>query len=400
MNQHERRNVFILSMCQGLWMTGVMIVMTVSVLAGRLLAPDAGLSSVPLTVQFVVMTAMIIPASLLMRAVGRRAGFTLGALVGGIGAAISSVAILLESFFLFCVGAALIGVFNAFAGYYRFAAADAATDSLKSTAISLVLAGGVLAAFFGPQLAKISHVLFAPIPFAGAYAVMVGLSLLAALLVCFVDIPKPALTLSNHGTRSLYTIAKQPAFVVALVTGVICYAVMTLVMSATPLAMADSHHPFEDAVFVIEWHAFGMFAPSFITGYLIARIGVLETIIGGSLIMLAGLGANLTGTSVGHFWVGLFLIGIGWNFMFIGATRLLTETYTSSEVAKVQACNDFLIFAAVAIAALLAGWLQHAFRWEIVNLGTLPAVLFALAAACWLLWHVKREAGPVDVIKG
>lgn len=395
MIQRDLQNVFILSMCQGLWMTGVMIVMTVSVLAGRELAADAALASLPLTIQFVVMTAMIIPASFLMRAMSRRSGFTLGALAGAIGAAISTIAILNQSFLLFCFGAALIGVFNAFAGYYRFAAADAASGSFKSRAISLVLAGGVLAAFFGPQLAKASQVLFDPFPFAGAYAVMIGLSLLAALLILFVDIPKPASMPSDSPSRSLHMIAKQPNFVVALITGVICYAVMTLVMSATPLAMADSHHLFADAVFVIEWHAFGMFAPSFITGYLITRIGVLETIVGGSLIMLSGIGVNLTGTSVSHFWIGLVFIGIGWNFMFIGATNLLTETYKPSEMAKVQACNDFIIFAAVAVAAMLAGWLQHVFRWEIVNLGVLPAVLLALAAACWLLWRGKREGSPL-----
>ncbi len=381
-----RKNVLMLAICQALAMSGSSLVMTVSALAGYMIAEDKSLATLPMACQFLATMLSTIPASLLMRRVGRRAGFTFGQLFGLAGAAVSSFAVFHGNFELLIFGAFLLGIHNAFWQYYRFAAADTASEAFRARAISYVLAGGVIAAVVGPELSKLSVDFFAPVRFAGGYAAVVFLILLAVVLLQFIDIPKPSRE-DSRGGRPLSEIARQPAFVVAVLAAMLGYGVMNLVMTATPLAMAACSHGFEDTAFVIEWHILGMFAPSFFTGHLIKRFGALNIITTGIVIMFACLAVHLSGIGLWQFWAGLVLLGVGWNFMFVGGTTLLTETYTPAERAKVQALNDFLVFSTVSIAVFSSGALQHLFGWSWVNLAMIAPMAIALAATLWLRYR-------------
>jgi hypothetical protein len=320
---------------------------------------------------------LTIPASFLMARIGRRGGFAVGALIGLLGASLATTGIFAGSFLLFCAGTMLIGSYNGFALFYRFAAADIATGAFKAKAISLVLAGGVVSATFGPEVAKWSRELFSPVLFAGCYLVIAGLCLVAVLLVQLIRIPRPA-TPDFLGGRPLAEIVRQPAFVVAALSGMIAYGVMSLVMTSTPLAMVMCEHPFESAALVIQWHALGMYAPSFVTGSLINRFGLVPMMTLGALLLAACVAIDLSGLGLLHFWTGLLLLGIGWNFLFVGASTLLTRCYAPAERAKVQAANDFLVFGSVSLASFSSGALLSHFGWATVNLAVVPLILFAL----------------------
>jgi MFS family permease len=378
------RNVLLLALCQGLAMTGNAVVMTVSALAGYMLAEDKSLATLPLALQFTATMAATIPASLLMKQIGRRAGFSLGVLVAAAGGAVSSFAIFTANFPLFCLGAAIYGGFNGFALFYRFAAADMASDAFRGKAISLVVTGGVLAAFAGPELAIWSRGWFEPTVFAGCYAAIVGLALAALLLLQLIKIPRPAPEERRQGGRPLGTIMRQPEFVVAALGGMIGYGTMSLVMTATPLAMQAHALEIGDIGFVIQWHILGMYAPGFVTGHLIHRFGVLNVMLAGVVFAVGCVAVNLTGVGILQFWMALVLLGVGWNFLFVGSTTLLTECYTPVEKAKTQAINDFLVFGAVALCSFSSGALQHGFGWQAVNLGVVAPLLVAVTATLWL----------------
>ncbi len=380
----SRKNVILLALSLALAMSGVAIIGTVSPLAGYMLAADKSLATVPLALQMVFVMISTIPASMLMRRIGRRAGFIVGQGIGLTAGVICVTAIHQGSFVLFAVGSALIGSHNAFWQYYRFAAAETATAAFRSRAISLVMGGGVVAAIFGPELAKFSRDLLAPLTFAGSYAAIGALCIATVALLAFIDIPKPEAQELKDTGRPLTEIGRQPTFVVAVLSAMVGMAVMALVMTATPIAMMVSGHEFEDAAFVIQWHLLGMFVPSFFTGHLIQRFGVLNIILVGVLLNLACVGVNLSGVEVLQFWGSLVLLGVGWNFMFIGGTSLLTETYHPAERAKVQAFNDFLVFGLVTVGSFSSGVVLHAFGWEAVNYAVIAPVLIAFAAAVWL----------------
>jgi MFS family permease len=365
-------------------MTGNAVVMTVSALAGYMLAEDKSLATLPLALQFTATMAATIPASLLMKQIGRRAGFSLGVLVAAAGGAVSSFAIFTANFPLFCLGAAIYGGFNGFALFYRFAAADMASDAFRGKAISLVVTGGVLAAFAGPELAIWSRGWFEPTVFAGCYAAIVGLALAALLLLQLIKIPRPAPEERRQGGRPLGTIMRQPEFVVAALGGMIGYGTMSLVMTATPLAMQAHALEIGDIGFVIQWHILGMYAPGFVTGHLIHRFGVLNVMLAGVVFAVGCVAVNLTGVGILQFWMALVLLGVGWNFLFVGSTTLLTECYTPAEKAKTQAINDFLVFGAVALCSFSSGALQHGFGWQAVNLGVVAPLLVAVTATLWL----------------
>ncbi len=390
MEGRTRKNVIILALCQALFMTGASLVITVTALAGNVLAEAKSLATLPLALQFLVTMATTIPASLLMKRIGRRLGFITGALIGAAGGFLSVHALFAESFILFCIGSALIGVLNGFAMFYRFAAADAADEALRSRAISLVMAGGVIAAFAGPNLAKFSKDFFDVVTFAGSYGALALLQGFTILLLMFIDIPKPDEGERRASGRPLSRIMRQPTFVVAALAAMTGYGAMNLIMTATPLAMVDHDYPFADAAFVVQWHVFCMFAPSFFTGHLINRFGVLEIIIFGGVLVLACVGINLAGRGLFHFLSALALLGVGWNFLFIGATTLLSTAHSAPEKAKTQGFNDFLVFACVALASLSSGAIQNGFGWEMVNYGLVPFILPALAATFWL--KLKRPA--------
>ena len=380
----SRKNVILLALSLALAMSGATMIMSVSALAGHMLAVDKSLATVPLALQMAFVMATTVPASMLMRRIGRRAGFIVGQGIGLTAGVICITAIHQGSFVLFAVGSALFGSHNAFWQYYRFAAAETADAAFRSRAISLVMSGGVIAAICGPELAKFSRDLLAPFTFAGSYAIIGMLCVAAVALLSFIDIPKPGARDLKETGRPLKEIARQPLFVVAVLSAMVGYGVMALVMTATPIAMMVSGHEFDDSAFVIQWHALGMFAPSFFTGHLIQRFGALNIILVGAVMNLACVGVNLSGVGVLQFWGGLVLLGIGWNFMFIGGTSLLTETYHPAERAKVQAFNDFLVFGLVTVGSFSSGVMLSTFGWEAVNYAVIAPVLVAFTATVWL----------------
>ena len=387
-----KRNVWLLAACQALMMTGNSLLIATSALVGHALATDKSFATLPLALQFLATMLTTAPASMLMKQIGRRAGFTVGASIGLAGALAASYAIAADRFALFCLGALLIGMFNGFATYYRFAAADMATQDYRSRAISFVMAGGVAAAFVGPNLANWSSDWVMSARFVGSYLSLAGVYALSLLVIAWLAMPRPDTRERGRAGRPLGAIARHPTFVVAALGGMVGYGVMSLVMTATPLAMHAHAYPFAATALVIQWHVFAMFAPSFFTGHLIQRFGTLNLMFAGAALELCCVVVNLAGASVMHYWAALFLLGIGWNFLFVGATTLLTETYVPEEKAKTQALNDFLVFTTVTLAVLSAGKLQHDFGWQIVNLGVVPLPAIVLVALVWLRRHRSAAA--------
>jgi MFS family permease len=384
------RNVAILAVCQALFMMGQNIMIISASLVGYDLATNKALATLPVTAMIAGTVVSTVPASMLMRRIGRRAGFVLGGLLGACGAAIAAYGIHIAEFWVFVGGIAVIGAYNAVAHYFRFAAADVAPASFKAHAISLVLSGGVVAGLIGPEIAKATKDLFLPDVFMGCFVAIAGLQIGVSLLSSFVQIPNlTAEELKDKG-RPMIEIMRQPTFFVAVVGGMVGYGAMNMLMTATPLAMRDCALPFDDSAFVIQWHVIGMFAPSFFTGALIKRFGVLEIMLAGAALLLAGIGFALAGNATWNFWTALFLIGVGWNFTFIGGTTLLTECYTPSERNKTQAANDFLVFGTMAIASFLSGVMLHNFGWTQVNLAAVPVIVFSSALVLWLL--LRRRA--------
>lgn len=389
---NTRRNVIVLVICQALAMSGSSLVMTISALAGKMLSEDPALATLPMAVQFLFTMISTIPASLMMGRIGRRLGFTIGQLVGIAGAALACWALFAGNFVMFTAGAALLGVHNAFWQYYRFAAADTAGPEFKAKAISYVMTGGVLAAVIGPQLSKATFDMLEPVQFAGGYVGVIGLSMLTIVLLQWVKIQTPPRPLRGVAAgRPLLVIARQPVFIVAALAAMVGYSVMTLVMQATPLAMQLCGFGFHDTATIIQWHVLAMFAPSFITGHLIKRIGVIPVILIGTLCNFSAMAVNLSGIDFSNFWAGLMLLGVGWNFMFIGGTTLVTEAYRPEEQSRVQAFNDFLVFGCVSTAAFGSGYLQAQIGWVAVNL-TLALPVFVVFVAA--IWFRTRRASP------
>ena len=390
MHRQARANALVLAVCQSLAQGGAVLVIVVSALAGQALAEDKALATVPFALQFLMTMVSTVPASLLMGRIGRRAGFTVGQVIGICGAGLAAYAISQGSFVLFAVGSATLGIHNAFWQYYRFAAADMADADFRPKAISYVMAGGLVAAFLGPEIAKLSRDLIAPAAFAGSYAALAGMCVVNIGLLRLVRIPTP--TTALFAGRPLGSIVRSPVFLVAAAAAMIGYASMNLVMTATPLAMHAEHFDFADTAYVIQWHVVGMYAPSFVTGHLIRRHGAPRVIVAGTLVMLAAVAVNLVDQTLMHYWFGLVLIGIGWNFMFVGGTTLLAECHRPEERARIQALNDFLVFGTVSAASLSSGALQHAHGWAVVNLGVVIPILVVFSATAGLLIHRRRLA--------
>lgn len=387
-----KRNVFLLSGAQALALSGAILVMAVSALAGTVLAPRPWMATLPLAMQFVATMMATIPASLLMGRIGRRPGFVIGQAVGAVGALVACAALLQGWFWGFVAGSILMGVHNSFWQYFRFAAADAADLAFRPRAIAYVMAGGVVAAIIGPELAKATRGLLDPVPFAGSYLAVAGLCVLSASILAFLRLPAAEARAAGPGAtgRPLPEILRQPRFIVAALAAMIGYGVMNLVMVATPLAMAACSFDFADSAFVIQWHVVGMFLPSFFTGTLIKRFGVLRIILAGAVLNAMAMATNLAGQDLGHFWWGLLFLGVGWNFMFIGGTTLLTETYRPEERSKAQAANDFLVFTTTAASSFLSGAVHQAAGWATINAAMSLPVLIAFAAVVWLMLRDRR----------
>ena len=387
-----RRNALVLALAQAFYgMSAVNIIITAG-LVGSQIAPSLSWATLPIST-FVIGTALsTVPASLFMRRVGRKPGFLTGAAFGVMGAVICVIAIFQRNFWLFTFGTMLQGTYQAFAGYYRFAAADTASPAFRPKAISWVMIGGIAAALFGPMIVIVSRGLFEPVMFAGNFAAVAILSIVAMGIVSLVSIPHKREEVAGTDARPLAEILRQPRLIVAVLCGMMAYGMMNLVMTATPLAMVACGFTVDDSAWVIQWHALAMYIPSFFTGSLIARFGVEKVLATGmGLLALAGV-SGLAGIDYANFAIGLILLGIGWNFGYVGGTAMVTECYRPSEKAKVQAVNDFCVFATVATASLTSGKLLAFFGWEAVNAAVFPMVGICLAAIGWLAYNAR---GPV-----
>ena len=331
------------------------------------------------------------PASLLMRVTGRRLGFIIGACIGAVGGVIATVAIVRADFWLLCLATLIYGIFAAFGQYFRFAAADTAPQEFKSKAISLVLTGGVVAAFVGPYLAKTGENLVPTDQFMGSYLFLIGLTVLIALVLAFLDIPNLTPSERTATQRPLTRIMLQPVFIAATLAATMGQGVMNLLMTAIPIAMLEADFQFADTAFVISWHSFGMFGPGFVTGSLIKRFGEVRIILTGVVLQLVCIGVALSGQGVMEFWLAMLLLGVGWNFAFTGGTSLLTTAYIPAERAKTQGAMSFINYAFVALVSLSSGALVYYFGWEWVNLSSVPLLVVAALAILWF----ALSRGPV-----
>ena len=379
----EHRNVFLLACCQALLLVNAVTLISISALAGYALAANKAFATLPSMTYVVGAAIATFPASLWMKRVGRRGGFLTGTGFGLAGAALTSFAISSASLPLLCAGTMLMGVYNAFGQYYRFAAADAASPDFKAKAISYVLAGGLVGGIVGPQLSTYTRGLWKP-DYSASYASLFLFGLVAMAIASRLRIPKPVEAVSHEPARSLNEIVKQPVFIVAATVAALGYAVMNLLMTATPLAMGFCGHPYSASASVIAAHVVAMFSPSFITGSLIKRFGVLPVMSVGVAAQLACVAVGLSGQLVANFWWALVLLGVGWNFMYIGGTTLLTEAYRPAEKAKTQGFNEITIFAVQALSAFASGVLVNTRGWEVLNYVALPFLFIAGASVAWL----------------
>lgn len=384
------RHVLLLALCQALLVSGNILLVSVTALIGQQLALSPLLATLPVAIQFGGMMVATLPASLLMKRIGRRRGFVLGNLIGIAGAVVALLGLWWGQFWLFCCGTFLLGCCIGISQLYRFAAVDASPAEQKHRAISWVMSGGLLAAVLGPNLAIWTRDWLPEALYAGSFAGLVGLYLVALALLGLVRIPPPSAAEVEGEERPLRRVVRQPVFVVAVLGGMVSYAVMALIMTATPLAMQVCGHSFAATAGVIQWHVLGMFAPSFVTGRLVNRFGTGTMMLIGCGLMIGCIVVNLQGISEWHFLLALGLLGVGWNFLYISATGLVTEAYQPAEKARVQGLNDVLVSVTVMLATFGAGLLQNSLGWERLNLLMLAPLVLMVAL---LLWYERRGRG-------
>lgn len=382
--------IYLLSGCNGFLYISQSLLITVSALIGFELAPNKSLATVPMALQFFAIMTCSMPASWFMGRYGRKPGFILGNTLGILGSILALSALFSDNFHLFCAATICFGAFAAFGNFYRFTAAEVVDETNKSLAISMVMAGGVIAGFIGPNLANWSSNIFDAERFAGPFAVLIAVYTISIITISLADLP-PAMKKDplNLGRR-LIEIVRQPIFIVAVICQMFGYGSMNLIMSATPLAMHAHDFGMSPTALVIQWHVVAMFAPSFVTGHLIKRLGILPVLMLGVVLGLVTVVINFHGQSLPHFVSSLVLLGVSWNFLYVGGTTLLTDAYVPAEKAKTQAINDFIVFSTVSITALTAGGMHHLFGWKIVNLSALPLLIISGCAICWLFF-IRRN---------
>lgn len=386
-----RGNVVRLAAAQALTGANSAVIFATGSIVGAALAPDMSLATVPLSMYVVGLAAGTLPTGAISRRFGRRWAFVIGTGLGTLTGLIGSFAILHASFALFCLATFLGGLYGSVAQSYRFAAADGASAAYRPKAVSWVMAGGVFAGVLGPQLVQWTMDIWSPYLFAFSFLVQAAVALIAMGIVAGVDMPKPA-PADLHGGRPLLTIVTQPRFIAAALCGVISYPMMNLVMTSAPLAMKMCGLSLSDSNFGIQWHIVAMYGPSFFTGALIARFGAPKIVAAGLLLEAGAAGIGLCGITAMHFWATLIVLGVGWNFSFIGASALVLETHRPQERNKVQAFNDFLVFGMMAIGSFSSGQLLANYGWSAVNMVVFPPVALGLVALSLASWARRRRA--------
>jgi MFS family permease len=381
----QKRNIAVLFAAQALLGAQGPVHFILGGLAGALLASNRSLATLPISILVLVSMFTAPIASLVMGRYGRRFGFLVGALAGAVGGALSAYALVESRFALLLIGAAFAGILQSIQGFFRFAAADTATDELKPKAISWVMAGGLVSALLGPELVRVGGDALAPTPFAGAYLALIVVIIVGAAVLLFLRIPVPPRPTSAADTgRPLAVIFRTPKVVAAVVCAMVSFAIMNLVMTSTPLAMVGHGFSADHAADVVRWHVVAMFAPSFITGSLIARFGVLRVITLGFVLLGVCAAIAISGVDLHRFYAALVILGVGWNFSFVGATSLLATAHLPAEQAKVQGLNDFLVFGLVLIASFSSGALLNADGWNAVQIAVFPGVVLGVAVLGWL----------------
>ncbi|MET4260752.1 MFS family permease [Bradyrhizobium sp. S3.12.5] len=386
-----RGNVVRLAAAQALTGANSAVIFATGSIVGATLAPDMSLATVPLSMYVVGLAAGTLPTGAISRRFGRRWAFVIGTGLGTLTGVIGSFAILHASFALFCLATFLGGLYGSVAQSYRFAAADGASAAYRPRAVSWVMAGGVFAGVLGPQLVQWTMDIWSPYLFAFSFLVQAAVALVAMGIVAGVDMPKPA-PADLHGGRPLLTIVTQPRFIAAALCGVISYPMMNLVMTSAPLAMKMCGLSLSDSNFGIQWHIVAMYGPSFFTGALIARFGAPRIVAAGLLLEAGAAGIGLSGVTAMHFWATLIVLGIGWNFSFIGASALVLETHRPQERNKVQAFNDFLVFGMMAVGSFSSGQLLANYGWSAVNMVVFPPVVLGLSVLSLASFARRRRA--------
>src|SRR6266568_9243457 len=386
-----RRNALVLAVAQALAGGNNTVLIATGGIVGAMLAPDRGLATVPITVYVIGMWIGALPVGALARRLGRRAAFQIGAIFGVLTGLTCCLAVLEGSFLIFNVGALFSGLYAAAHQAYRFAAADTASDAFRPRAISWVMIGGIFAGIVGAQVVIVTKELWQPYLFAATFLAQALLAVISAGVLVLVKIPRPPPRAVGGDGRPLAEIAREPRFIVAVACGVASYAMMNLVMTSAPLAMVECNHSVDDATLGLQWHVLGMFAPSFFTGALIVRFGVERIVALGLALILASAAISVAGVALWHFWIGLALLGIGWNFAFIGATTMVTHCHRPAERNKVQAFNDFLVFGSMAIGSFSSGKLLASVGWTAVNEVVFPVVLAAGALLAWSLLRPRPK---------
>lgn len=385
---HARGNVIRLAIAQALGGANSTVVYATGAILGNMLAPDKALATLPISILVVGMAASTLPAGAIARRYGRRAAFLVGTGCGVVVGLVSAAAVFLGSFWLFCAATFFGGVYQAVVLSFRFAAADGVRPELHARAMSAVMAGGVFAGVLGPQLVTFTMHLWQPYLFAATFLAQAGVALVSAFILWGVRLPRPATAAKTAAGRPLGEIARQPRFIAAVVCGAVSYMLMTLLMTSAPLAMKFCGLPQESANLGLQWHVIGMYAPSFFTGRLIARLGAPGVVTIGLLLIAAAAGAGLVGTDIAHFWASMTLLGIGWNFGFLGASALVLECHRPEERTRVQSLNDFLVFGTMVVASFASGGLLTGYGWAMVCWIAFPPLVIAGVA---LRAHAPRR---------
>src|ERR1700761_3245029 len=384
-----RANVLRLAAAQALTGAHSAVIFATGSIVGASLAPDISFATVPLSMYVVGLAAGTLPTGMISRAYGRRVAFIIGTFCGVVTGVLGALAILHASFWLFCCATFLGGLYGAVSQSYRFAAADGASLAFRPKAMSWVMAGGVFAGVLGPQLVQWTMDIWPPYLFAFSFVMQALVALVAMAVLSGVDAPKPAPS-DLHGGRPLLEIIRQPRFIAAALCGIISYPMMNLVMTSAPLAMKICGLSVSDSNFGIQWHIVAMYGPSFFTGSLIARFGAQRVVAAGLLLEAGAATIGLTGITAMHFWATLFVLGVGWNFAFIGASALVLETHRPQERNKVQAFNDFLVFGMMAIGSFSSGQLLANYGWSAVNMVVFPPVALGLVVLMMVSFARRR----------